>query len=279
MGNSVKTVVLLGLLSGLLLVIGELLGGQIGLVFAFVIAVAMNFGSWWFSDRIVLRMYGAEQVGPEHSLHQMTERLASRAELPTPKVYVIPDDSPNAFATGRNPHHAAVAATRGILRLLEPEELEGVIAHELAHVKHRDILIGSVAATIAATVMMVARMAQFAALFGGLGRSDDDEGGSNPLALLATIVLAPLAAILIQSAISRSREFAADRGAARIVGHPHGLVRALRKIDAGSRQVPLDASPATAHMFIVKPFSRAGLMSLFSTHPPTEKRVARLLGS
>ena len=279
MGNSVKTVVLLGLLSGLLLVIGELLGGQIGLVFAFVIAVAMNFGSWWFSDRIVLRMYRAEQVGPEHRLHQMTERLASRAELPMPKVYVIPDDSPNAFATGRNPHHAAVAATRGILRLLDPEELEGVIAHELAHVKHRDILIGSVAATIAATVMMVARMAQFAALFGGLGRSDDDEGGSNPLALLATIILAPLAAILIQSAISRSREFAADRGAARIVGHPQGLVRALRKIDAGSRQVPLDASPATAHMFIVKPFSRAGLMSLFSTHPPTEKRVARLLGS
>ena len=279
MGNSVKTVVLLGLLSGLLLVIGELLGGQIGLVFAFVIAVAMNFGSWWFSDRIVLRMYRAEQVGPEHPLHQMTERLASRAELPTPKVYVIPDDSPNAFATGRNPQHAAVAATRGILRLLDREELEGVIAHELAHVKHRDILIGSVAATIAATVMMVARMAQFAALFGGLGRSDNDEGGSNPLALLATIILAPLAAILIQSAISRSREFAADRGAARIVGHPHGLVRALRKIDAGSRQVPLDASPATAHMFIVKPFSRAGLMSLFSTHPPTEKRVARLLGS
>ena len=280
MGNSVKTVVLLGLLSGLLLVIGELLGGQIGLVFAFVIAVAMNFGSWWFSDRIVLRMYRAEQVGPEHRLYQMTERLASRAELPLPKVYVIPDDSPNAFATGRNPHHAAVAATRGILEMLGyGEELEGVVAHELAHVKHRDILIGSVAATIAATVMMVARMAQFAALFGGLGRSDDDEGGSNPLALLATIILAPLAAILIQSAISRSREFAADRGAARIVGHPYGLVRALRKIDAGSRRVPLDASPATAHMFIVKPFSRAGLMSLFSTHPPTEKRVARLLGS
>lgn len=278
MGNAVKTVVLLGLLSGLLLVIGELLGGQAGLMFAFVVAVAMNFGSWWFSDRIVLRMYRAEQVRPEHPLHQMTERLASRAGLPAPKVYVIPDDSPNAFATGRNPRHAAVAATRGLLRMLDREELEGVIAHELAHVKHRDILLGSVAATIAATVMMVARMAQFAALFGGLGRSDDDEGGSNPVALLATIILAPLAAVLIQSAISRSREFAADRGAARIAGHPHGLVRALRKIDAGSRQAPLDASPATAHMFIVKPFSRAGVMSLFSTHPPTEKRVARLLG-
>lgn len=277
MGNAVKTVVLLGLLSGLLLVIGELLGGQAGLMFAFVIAVAMNFGSWWFSDRIVLRMYRAEQVGPDHPLHQMTEQLASRAGLPMPKVYLIPDDSPNAFATGRNPRHAAVAATRGIVRMLDREELEGVIAHELAHVKHRDILIGSVAATIAATVMMVARMAQFAALFGGLGRGDDDEGGSNPIALLATIILAPLAAVLIQSAISRSREFAADRGAARIVGHPQGLVRALRKIDAGSRQVPLDASPATAHMFIVKPFSRAGVMSLFSTHPATEKRVERLL--
>ena len=275
MGNSVKTVLLLGLLSGLLLVIGELLGGQAGLLFAFVIAVAMNFGSYWFSDRIVLRMYRAELVGPEHPLYQLTEHLASRAGLPAPKVYVIPDDSPNAFATGRNPQHAAVAATRGILRMLDRDELEGVIAHELAHVKHRDILIGSVAATIAATVMMVARMAQFAALFGGLG--DRDRGGSNPIALLATIILAPLAAILIQSAISRSREFAADRGAARIVGSPHGLVRALRKIDAGSRRVPLDASPATAHMFIVKPFSRGGVMSLFSTHPATEQRVERLL--
>ena len=277
MGNAVKTVVLLGLLSGLLLVIGELLGGQAGLMFAFVVAVAMNFGSWWFSDRIVLRMYRAEQVGAGHPLHQMTEQLASRAGLPMPKVYVIPDDSPNAFATGRNPRHAAVAATRGLLRMLDREEQEGVIAHELAHVKHRDILLGSVAATIAATVMMVVRMAQFAALFGGLGRGDDDEGGGNPIALLATIFLAPLAAVLIRSAISRSREFAADRGAARIVGHPQGLVRALRKIDATARRVPLDASPATTHMFIVKPYLRDGMRSLFSTHPSTEKRVERLL--
>lgn len=277
MGNAVKTVVLLGLLSGLLLVIGELLGGQAGLMFAFVVAVAMNFGSWWFSDRIVLRMYRAEQVGAGHPLHQMTEQLASRAGLPMPKVYVIPDDSPNAFATGRNPQHAAVAATRGLLRMLDREEQEGVIAHELAHVKHRDILLGSVAATIAATVMMVVRMAQFAALFGGLGRGDDDEGGGNPIALLATIFLAPLAAVLIRSAISRSREFAADRGAARIVGHPQGLVRALRKIDATARRVPLDASPATTHMFIVKPYLRDGMRSLFSTHPSTEKRVERLL--
>ena len=278
MGNSVKTVLLLGLLSGLLLVIGELLGGQTGLLFAFAIAVAMNFGSYWFSDRVVLRMYRAQQVGPEHPLHRMTADLARRAGLPMPKVYLIPDDSPNAFATGRNPEHAAVAATEGILRLLQPHELEGVIAHELAHVKHRDILISSVAATIAAAIMMVAKMAQFAALFGGLG-GRDDRGGSNPIALLATIIVAPLAAMLIQAAISRSREFAADRGAAEIVGNPVGLVDALRKIEAAAKRVPLDANPATAHMFIIKPFSRASLTSLFSTHPPTAQRVERLLQS
>ena len=278
MGNSVKTVLLLGLLSGLLLVIGELLGGQTGLLFAFAIAVAMNFGSYWFSDRVVLRMYRAQQVGPEHPLHRMTADLSRRAGLPMPKVYLIPDDSPNAFATGRNPEHAAVAATEGILRLLQPHELEGVIAHELAHVKHRDILISSVAATIAAAIMMVARMAQFAALFGGLG-GRDDRGGSNPIALLATIIVAPLAAMLIQAAISRSREFAADRGAAEIVGNPVGLVDALRKIEAAAKRVPLDANPATAHMFIIKPFSRASLTSLFSTHPPTAQRVERLLQS
>lgn len=278
MGNTVKTVLLLGLLSGLLLVIGELLGGQIGLLFAFIIAVAMNFGSYWFSDKIVLRMYRAQEVGPQHPLHQITARLARRAELPTPRVYVIPDDSPNAFATGRNPSHAAVAATQGILRLLNQHELEGVIAHELAHVKHRDILISSVAATIAATVMMVARMAQFAALFGGLsGR--DERGGTNPIALLGTIIIAPLAALLIQSAISRSREFAADRGAAEIVGSPHGLADALRKMETGVRRVPLNASPATAHMFIIKPFSGRGVMSLFRTHPPTAQRIQRLLQS
>ena len=278
MGNTVKTVLLLGLLSGLLLVIGELLGGQIGLLFAFIIAVAMNFGSYWFSDKIVLRMYRAQEVGPQHPLHQITARLARRAKLPTPRVYVIPDDSPNAFATGRNPSHAAVAATQGILRLLNQHELEGVIAHELAHVKHRDILISSVAATIAATVMMVARMAQFAALFGGLsGR--DERGGTNPIALLGTIIIAPLAALLIQSAISRSREFAADRGAAEIVGSPHGLADALRKMETGVRRVPLDASPATAHMFIIKPFSGRGVMSLFHTHPPTAQRIQRLLQS
>ncbi len=205
----------------------------------------------------------------------MTERLAQRGGLPMPKVYIIPDPSPNAFATGRNPNHAAVAATQGIMQVLTEHELEGVIAHELAHVKHRDILISSVAATIAAAIMMVARMAMYAGMFGG-GR-DDREGGSNPIALIAMIFLAPLAAGLIQAAISRSREFAADAGGASIAGTPYGLADALRKIDAASKRVPMDANPATAHMFIVKPFSGQGLMSLFSTHPPTEARIRALL--
>ena len=234
MGNTLKTGLLLALLSGLLLVIGELLGGQNGLLIAFGLAVVMNFGSYWFSDKVVLRIYKAGEVGPDHPLHRMTARLAQQADLPMPRVYVIPTASPNAFATGRNPRHAAVAATEGILRLLDERELEGVIAHELAHVKHRDILISSVAATVAATIMMVARMAQFAALFGGFGGRDDRQG-SNPLALLATIILAPLAAMLIQAAISRSREFAADRGAAEIVGSPYGLADALRKIEGAAR--------------------------------------------
>jgi heat shock protein HtpX len=277
MNNGIKTALLLGLLSGLLLVIGQLLGGQGGLVVAFGFAVVMNFASYWFSDKIVLMMYRAQPAGPEHPLSVVVQRLAQRGGLPMPKVFVIPDASPNAFATGRNPSHAAVAATEGLLRILDEHELEGVIAHELAHVKHRDILIGSVAATIAAAIMMVARMAQFAAFFGGGSR--DDDRGSNPIALLATIILAPIAAMLIQSAISRSREFAADRGGAAIAGNPYGLVDALRKIETGARRVPLDANPATAHMFIVKPFSGAGLLSLFSTHPPTEQRIRALLGT
>ena len=276
MRNTFKTALLLTLLSGVLLMIGQSLGGQNGLMFAFAIAVVMNFGSYWFSDRIVLRMYKAQAVGPDHPLHQMTTRLAQRASLPLPKVYVIPTPSPNAFATGRNPQHAAVAATEGLIRLLDDRELEGVIAHELAHVKHRDILISSVAATVAATIMMVARMAQFAAIFGGFGGRDARQG-SNPIAFLATIILAPLAALLIQAAISRSREFAADRGAAEIVGAPYGLADALRKIDAAARRVPLNANPATAHMFITKPSSGRGMMALFSTHPATEQRIRRLL--
>jgi heat shock protein HtpX len=276
MNNSLKTVLLLGLLSGILLVIGELLGGQQGLVIAFGFAVVMNFVSYWFSDKIVLRMYRAQEVGPEHRLSILTRRLATQASLPMPKVYVIPDMSPNAFATGRNPSHAAVAATEGLLRLLDENELGGVIAHELAHVKHRDILISSVAATVAAAIMMTARMAQFAAMFGGAG-DRRDRGGSNPIAMIATIILAPLAAMLVQAAISRSREFLADAGGARIAGTPYGLMNALRKLEGASKQVPLDANPATAHMFIVKPFSAGGLLGLFSTHPPTEQRIQALM--
>jgi heat shock protein HtpX len=275
MGNSVKTVLLLGLLSGLLLALGELLGGSNGLVIAFVLAAVMNLGSYWFSDKIVLRMYRAQEVGAEHPLARIVARVGPRAGVPMPRVYFIPDMSPNAFATGRNPEHAAVAATEGLLRLLSQDEIEGVLAHELAHVKHRDILISSVAATVAAAIMMVARMAQFAAIFGG-SRDDQREGG-NPIGLLATINVAPLAALLIQAAISRSREFAADAGGAQIAGSPYGLVNALKKIEAASKRIPLEANPATSHMFIVKPFSVSGLLSIFSTHPPTEKRVRALL--
>jgi heat shock protein HtpX len=273
MANGLKTALLLGVLSGLLLVIGEVAGGADGLLIAFGFAVLMNFGSYWFSDKIVLRMYRAQEVGPEHPLYQTTARLAQRAGLPMPKVYIIPDSSPNAFATGRNPSHAAVAATQGIMQVLSESELEGVIAHELAHVKHRDILTSSVAATIAAAIMMFARFAMF---FGG-GR--DREQGGNPIALLAMVILAPMAAMLIQAAISRSREFAADAGGAEIAGNPYGLANALQKIEAVARRVPLDANPATAHMFIMKPFSGSGLMGLFSTHPPTAARVAALMGT
>jgi len=278
MANGLKTALLLGLLSGLLLVIGELAGGANGLVIAFGFAAVMNFASYWFSDKMILRMYSAQPVGPEHPLYQITERLARQAGLPMPKVYIIPDNSPNAFATGRNPEHAAVAATEGILRTLSPSELEGVIAHELAHVKHRDILISSVAATIAAAIMMIGRMAMYAGMFAGNGRDEREGSSSNPIALLAMMILAPVAAMLIQGAISRSREFAADAGGARIAGSPYGLADALRKIDAVAKRVPMDANPATAHMFIIKPFSGAGLMSLFSTHPPTEARIQALLG-
>lgn len=278
MPNGLKTALLLGLLSGVLLVIGEMLGGVNGLTIAFVFAILMNFGSYWFSDKIVLRMYRAQEVGPGHQLYTIVERLAARASLPMPKVYIIPDASPNAFATGRNPSHAAVAATQGILQVLSEHELEGVIAHELAHVKHRDILISSVAATIAATIMMAARMAQYAALFGGYGGRDDGrDRGNNPIALLAMLIFAPLAAMLIQMAISRSREFSADAGGAAIAGNPYGLADALRKIDQVSKRVPLDANPATAHMFIMQPFTGGGLASLFSSHPPTDARIRALL--
>ena len=272
MNNGLKTALLLGALSGVLLLIGEYLGGANGLVVAFLFAALMNLGSYWFSDKIVLRMYRAQEVSAGHPLYQITERLVRRANLPMPKVYIIPDPSPNAFATGRNPSHAAVAATEGILQVLSENELEGVIAHELGHVKNRDILISSVAATLAAAIMVVARTAMF---FGGA--RDDREGGSNPIVLIAMMFLAPIAAMLIQLAISRSREFSADATGAALAGTPYGLADALRKIDAVAKRVPLQANPATAHMFIVKPFTGGGLMSLFSSHPPTEARIRALL--
>jgi heat shock protein HtpX len=271
MSNTVKTALLLGTLSALFLFIGEALGGAGGMVVGFFFAVATNFVSYYFSDKIVLRMYNAQEVSPGHRLFDIVDRLAKRAGLPQPRCYVIPDPSPNAFATGRNPQHAAVAATEGILRILTDEELEGVLAHELAHVKHRDILISSVAATLAAAIMMISRFGMF---FGG---SRDDREGSNPLALIATIIVAPIAAMLIQAAISRSREFDADAGGSALAGGPRGLVSALRKIDVASKQIPLDANPATAHMFIIKPFSASNLLGLFSTHPPTADRIHALL--
>src|SRR2546423_504537 len=273
MSNVFKTTLLLATLSALLMGIGGAVGGSQGLIVGFVIAAITNFGSYWFSDKMVLRMYNAQEVGPDHRLYQIVSRLAARAGLPQPRCYVLPEASPNAFATGRNPQHAAVAATQGILQMLDDSELEGVLAHELAHVKHRDILISSVAATLAATIMMVSRFAMF---FGG-GRSSDDREGANPIALIAMMILAPIAAALVQMAISRSREYDADAGGAAIAGSPLGLARALRKIEGASRVVPLDANPATAHMFIIKPFSASGFSSLFSTHPATEKRIAALL--
>lgn len=276
MGNTLKTGLLLILLTGMFLLVGEAAGGRNGMIMAFGFAVMMNAGAYWFSDRIVLRMYGAREVSEAEApeLHGIVRRLATAARLPMPKVYLIPSDSPNAFATGRNPEHAAVAVTQGIVRILSREELEGVLGHEMAHVRNRDILIGTVAATLAGAVMMLARFAQFAAIFGGGGDRDRDGGGV--FGLLAMAILAPIGALLVQMAVSRSREYLADETGARYCGNPGSLASALEKISYASKRVPMEASPATAHMFIMNPLSGGGLRSLFSTHPPVEKRIERL---
>ena len=274
--NNLKTVLLLGLLTGIILFLGSLWGEQ-GLTIALVISVVMNFVSYFFSDKIALRMYGAKPVSREEAprLYSILDFLCSRSGLPMPKIYLIPTDSPNAFATGRNPQHASVAVTEGAMRLLDENELQGVLAHELSHVKNRDILISSIAATIAGVIMWVSNMARFAMFFGG---SRDREEGGGALGGLITIIVAPIAAMLIQLWISRTREYEADHSGAEMAGAPYGLASALQKLDSYSKQLPMEASPNTAHMFIVHPFSGGGLMSLFSTHPPIKKRIERLLG-
>jgi len=278
MGNTLKTTMLLGLLTGLIVWIGGYFGGQSGMVIAFLFAGIMNFGAYWFSDKVVLSMYRAREVEPTQApeLYRMVERLAQKAGIPTPKVFVIPSESPNAFATGRNPEHAVVAVTQGILRLMNDEELEGVIAHELGHVKNRDILIGSIAATLAGAIMVLASMARWAAIFGGFSRDDDDGGGIFGLLFMA--ILAPLAAMMIQMAISRTREYKADATAAEVTGTPYGLAHALEKLGKATQRIPMEANPSTAHMFIVNPLSGRSMMRLFSTHPPLEDRIRRLLG-
>jgi len=278
MSNSFKTALLLGLLTGIILGIGQLFGGSQGLVIAFVFALLINFGSYWFSDKIVLAMYHAREVSGDDApeLYRTVQNLTVRAQLPMPRLYVIPSESPNAFATGRDPQHAAVAVTEGILRIMNREELEGVIAHELSHVKNRDILIGTIAATLAGVIMMLANMARWSAIF-GVGRSErDDEGGGGLLGLILMSVLAPIAAMMIQMAISRSREFLADATGAKIAGNSLGLASALAKLARASEMVPLEARPETAHMFIVSPLTGGSFLSLFSTHPPVEERIARL---
>jgi heat shock protein HtpX len=272
--NIFKTAALMTGLTLVLLWAGNAFGGQSGMTIALIFALLMNVFSYWFSDKIVLKMYKAQEAGRAEApeLYEMVRRLARKADLPMPRVYIINQPQPNAFATGRNPEHAAVAVTTGIMRILNVDELEGVLAHELAHVKHRDILIGTVAATIAGAISYLAHMAQWAMIFGG---SDDDEGG-NPFAAIVMMIVAPIAAMLIQMAISRSREYAADAGGARIAGNPMHLAGALQKLESASQQVPMQAEPATAHMFIVNPLSGKSMMKLFSTHPPMAERIARL---
>jgi len=276
MNNRVKTVLLLGALTGLILLIGDLVGGRQGLIMAFLFAVVMNFGSYWFSDKLALWSAGAQEVseGEAPELYRMIRSLCQRAGLPMPRVCIAPAEAPNAFATGRNPQHAAVAVTEGMLRIATRDELEGVMAHELSHVLHRDILISSIAATLAGAIMVLARMAIWIPMG---GRSDDDEGGPGILGMLALAVFAPIAALLIQMAISRSREFLADEGAAQLTHKPWALSSALEKLELAAQQIPMaSADPATSHMYIVNPLRGFSFAGLFRTHPSTEERIARL---
>ncbi|HEY1269586.1 MAG TPA: zinc metalloprotease HtpX [Candidatus Binatia bacterium] len=271
---TLKTVFLMTLLTVILVGAGGMFGGESGMIMAFMLALVMNGASYWFSDRIVLRMYGAREVGfyDAPKLHRIVEELALRAQMPMPKLYIIPEGAPNAFATGRNERHAAVAVTQGILRILDEAELRGVLAHELSHVKNRDILVGTIAATMAGAISMLGNMAHWGMIFG----SRNDRDGGHPMAALLTIIVAPLAAILVQLAISRSREYGADATGAAISADPLSLANALRKLHTGAAQTPMEANPATAHMFIVNPLTGGGLMKLFSTHPPMEERIRRL---
>ena len=276
MSNMFKTALLLGVLTILLVLIGGAIGGQQGMLVAFVLALAMNFFSYWFSDKMVLAMYGAKPIEESQApaLYRIVRTLATRGGIPMPRVYLIPSESPNAFATGRNPQHAAVAVTEGIMRILDEQELEGVLAHELSHVKNRDVLIATIAATLAGAITYLAHMAQWAMIFGG--RRDDEEEGGGVLGGILMVILAPIAAMLIQLAVSRAREFQADTSGARLAGKPWGLAKALEKLEMAGKALPMDASPATAHLFIVNPLSGRSLFKLFSTHPPMEERIARL---
>lgn len=277
--NWLKTGLLMAALTILVVLLGRAIGGPTGMVMAFGFALVMNFVSYWYSDKMVLAMTHAKPVDPQQApeLYAMVRRLAERAELPMPRLYIIPDESPNAFATGRDPHHAAVAVNQGLLRILNQPEVEGVLAHELAHIKHRDILISTIAATMAGALTMLAHFAQYALIFGGFGRGDDEEeGGMNPLAAIIMIIVAPIAAMLIQMAISRSREYAADHAAGVWTGQPRNLASALLRLEQGTEMIPAHANPATAHMYIVNPLRASTLASLFSTHPATADRVARL---
>ncbi|MBU0995766.1 MAG: zinc metalloprotease HtpX [Proteobacteria bacterium] len=277
MGNQIKTTLLLTLMTVFFMFIGRILGGGPGMVIALIFAGGMNLFSYWYSDKLVLKMYKASEISSEDApeLFDIVKRLAERADLPMPKVFLIPQDAPNAFATGRNPQHAVVAVTRGLLKLMGRDEIEGVLAHELGHVKNRDILIGTVAATMAGAVMMLANMAKWSALFGGFSRDDDHRGGGF-IELITMAIIAPIAAMLIQMAISRSREYLADATSAEITGNPEGLASALEKLGGYAKQIPMAANPSTAHMFIANPLSGQRMASFFSTHPPIEERVARL---